>query len=209
MTRRELVGRIILGAPMAFLAACGGDDEDNAEQPRAAPTGSRAAAPAVSVEKVTVRLASVQDQFLQSVERAIALWNDGGVPGAPEEIRLERVTGLRAAPASDVISFIERAQVGVKSFLTEQAASGTPPDLIFFNRFFDFPWIYHSGLVQPLDRRLQQDQGEPLGGFLAPALDLVRFRGRTMALPVALDVGAADERHGQRRQAGRLGVPAH
>lgn len=191
MTRRELLGRTILGAHIAVLAACGGDDDEKAEQPRAAPTAPRAAVPKIAVEQVTVRLAAVEDQFLQSVERAIALWNDGGVAGAPAEIRLERATGLRVAPARDMMSFIERAQAGARTFLTEQAAAGTPPDLMFFNPFFDFVWVYRSGLVQPLDRHLQQDRGEPLAGFLSAALDLVRFRGRTLALPVALDVGAA------------------
>ena len=90
---------------------------------------------------------------------------------------------------------VERAQTATKTFLTEQESAGTPPDLFLFNRFFDFPWVFRSGLVQPLDRFLQQDQTEPLASFLPPALNLVRFRGQTMALPVAVDVGVARYNH--------------
>ena len=193
VTRRELLGRTVLGLQILLLAACGGDDDENdeAEAPRAAPTAPQASVPKLAREPVTLRLASVQDQFAGVVERSIKLWNEGGVPGAPEDVLLERAAGLRVAPSSDTLAFIERAQAGAAAFLTEQNSAGTPPDLLMFNRFFDFPWVFRSGLVQPLDRYLQQDQTEPLENFLPSALDLVRYQSQTMALPVALDVGVA------------------
>ena len=58
---------------------------------------------------------------------------------------------------------VESAQAATRTFLTEQESAGTPPDLFLFNRFFDFPWVFRSGLVQPLDRHLQQDQTEAIG----------------------------------------------
>ena len=191
VSRRELLGRTVLGVQILLLAACGGDDEDEVEQPRAAPTAPQASVPKLASEPVTLRLASVQDQFAGVVERSIKLWNEGGVPGAPEGTLLERVGGPRVGPSGNTLMFVESAQAATRTFLTEQESAGTPPDLFLFNRFFDFPWVFRSGLVQPLDRYLQQDQTEPLGSFLSSAMELVRYQGQTMALPVALDVGVA------------------
>ena len=86
VSRRELLGRTVLGVQILLLAACGGDDEDDAEQPRAAPTAPQASVPKLAREPVTLRLASVQDQFAGVVERSIKQWNEGGVPGAPEDV---------------------------------------------------------------------------------------------------------------------------
>ena len=191
VSRRELLGRTVLGVQILLLAACGGDDEDDAEQPRAAPTAPQASVPRVTKEQIKVRLASVMDQFDRVVRSAIEQWNEGGVPGAPEDALLERMGGPSVAPSRNTLQFVERAQEATKNFLTEQESAGTPPDLFLFNRFFDFPWVFRSGLIQPLDRYLQQDQTEPLANFLPPALNLVRFRGQAMALPVAVDVGVA------------------
>ena len=192
VSRRELLGRTVLGVQILLLAACGGDDDnEEAEAPRAAPTAPQASVPKLAREPVTLRLASVQDQFAGVVDRSIVQWNEGGVPGAPEGTMLERVGGPRVAPSGNTLMFVERAQAGTRTFLTEQESAGTPPDLFLFNRFFDFPWVFRSGLVQPLDRYLQQDQTEPLGSFLPSAMELVRYQSQTMALPVALDVGVA------------------
>ena len=58
VSRRELLGRTVLGVQILLLAACGGDDEDEAEQPRAAPTAPQASVPKLAREPVTLRLAS-------------------------------------------------------------------------------------------------------------------------------------------------------
>ena len=190
MTRRGLLGRTLIGAQVLLLAACGGDDEDEAQQPRAAPEAPQASVPKVARDPVTLRLAAVLDRHGNSVGDAIERWNEGGVPGAPEDVRLQRVKiGIAWSP--EPLALIERAQVTLRAFLSEQESAGIPPDLLMVNTFFDFPWVYGSGLVQPLDRYLQQDRTEPLGKFLPAALELVRYQSQTMALPVALDVGVA------------------
>ena len=194
VSRRELLGRTVLGVQILLLAACGGDDDnEEAEAPRAAPTAPQASVPKLASEPVTLRLASVQDQFAGVVDRSIEQWNEGGVPGAPEDALLERMGGPSpsVAPSRNILVIVESAQAATRTFLTEQESAGTPPDLFLFNRFFDFPWVFRSGLVQPLDRYLQQDQTEPLENFLPSALELVRYQSQTMALPVALDVGVA------------------
>ena len=194
VSRRELLGRTVLGVQILLLAACGGDDDnEEAEAPRAAPTAPQASVPKLASEPVTLRLASVQDQFAGVVDRSIVQWNEGGVPGAPEDALLERMGGPSpsVAPSRNILVIVESAQAATRTFLTEQESAGTPPDLFLFNRFFDIPWVFRSGLVQPLDRYLQQDQTEPLENFLPSALELVRYQSQTMALPVALDVGVA------------------
>ncbi|MCY4437741.1 MAG: extracellular solute-binding protein [Chloroflexi bacterium] len=188
MTRRELLGSALLGAQVLLVAACGGDDEDDAEQPRAAPEAPQASVPQVAREPVTLKVAAVLDRHGNSVGDAIERWNEGGVPGAPEDVRLQRVKiGIPWSP--EPLTLIERAQVTLRAFLSEQESAGIPPDLLMVNTFFDFPWGYGSGLVQPIDRYLQQDRTEPIGKFLPAALELVRYQSQTMALPVALEAG--------------------
>ena len=188
MTRRQLLERVLLGAQVLALAACGGDDEDDAEQPRAAPEAPQASVPQVAREPVTLRLAVVQDWDGSPASRAIERWNAGEVPGAPEGVQLRRDSiGLRYP--SELLELIEGAQARLAEFLTEREAAGIPPDLLMVNMFFDFLWVYGSGLVQPLDRFLQQDRSEPLSKYLPAALELVRYRSQTMALPVALEAG--------------------
>ena len=190
MTRRQLLERLLLGTQVLALAACGGDDEDDAQQPRAAPDAPQASVPKVAREPVMLRLAAVLDRHGTSVGDAIERWNAGEVPGAPEDVQLQRVK-IGMSWSSEPLALIERAQVTLRAFLSEQESAGTPPDLLMVNTFFDFPWIYGSGLVQPLDRYLQQDRTEPLGKFLPAALELARYQSQTMALPVALDAGVA------------------
>ncbi len=190
MTRRQLLECLLLGTQVLALAACGGDDEDDAEQPRAAPEVPQASVPKVAREPVTLRLAAVLDRHGTSVGDAIERWNAGEVPGAPEDVQLQRVK-IGISWSSEPLALIERAQVTLRAFLSEQESAGTPPDLLMVNTFFDFPWIYGSGLVQPLDRYLQQDRTEPLGKFLPAALELARYQSQTIALPVALDAGVA------------------
>ena len=141
VSRRELLGRTVLGVQILLLAACGGDDEDDAEQPRAAPTAPQASVPRVTKEQIKVRLASVMDQFDRVVRSAIEQWNEGGVPGAPEGTMLERMGGPSpsVAPSRNILVIVESAQAATRTFLTEQESAGTPPDLFLFNRFFDFP----------------------------------------------------------------------
>lgn len=173
MTRREILGRTLVGAQVVLLVACGGDDEDDAEQPRAAPEAPQASAPEapqasvpkVSREPVTLRLAATLDGHARAVDDAIERWNAGAVPGAPEDVQLERVR-INIAGPRDPLELIKGAQVALSAFLSEQDSAGTPPDMLMVSIFFDIPWVLRSGLVQPIDRYLQQDRSEPSKEFL-------------------------------------------
>ncbi len=189
LTRRAVFGRALLGAQILLLAACGGDDEDDTEQPRAAPTAPQAAVPPAR-EPTTLLVASMLVEFTAVVDRAVDEWNRGEFPGASEDIRLERLT-IRISTRRDPLESLQHIQERVQAFLAERESAGTPLDVLMVNRLFDFPWAFRSGIIQPLDRLLQQDGNDPLARFLPPALELVRFRGQMMALPVVLGAGVA------------------
>ncbi len=190
LTRRALFGAALVSAQVVLLAACGGDDEEDAEQPRAAPTAPQASVPKLAREPVTLTLGAMLVEFAPVVGKAIEEWNRGELPGASEGIQLQRIT-IRISPPREPLATFEYVQAKVQAFLAERESAGTPVDLLMVNRLFDFPWAFRSGIIEPLDRYLQQDRNEPLKRFLPSALDLVRFRRQTMALPVSVDVGVA------------------
>ena len=189
-TRRTWLGCVLLGAQAVALAACGGDDEDDAQQLRAAPEAPQASVPKLAREPVTLTLGAMLVEFAPVVGKAIEQWNRGELPGASEGIQLQRIT-IRISPPREPLATFEHVQAKVQAFLAEQESAGTPLDLLMVNRLFDFPWAFRSGIIEPLDRYVQQDRNEPLKRFLPSALDLVRFRRQTMALPVSVDVGVA------------------
>lgn len=201
MTRRELLGRTFLGAHLLLLAACGGDDDEDEDQPRTAPEAPQASVPKAARTPVTLRLAAMLDQHAMAVGNAIERWNEGGVPGTPEDVQLQRVQ-IRVKQTRDPLELITGAQAALAAFLSEQDSAGTPPDLLMVSFLFDVSWVYRSGLVQPIDRYLQQDRSEPLAEFLPAALELARYQGQTMALPVALDAQVARYRTKQFADAG-------
>lgn len=188
-TRRFLLSRALLGAQVLLLAACGGDDEDDAQQPRAAPTAPQAAVPSAR-EPTTLTVASMLVEFGPVIGRAVDAWSKGEIPGGSEDIRLERLT-IQISSRRGPLELLEHVQERVQTFLAERESAGTPLDLLMVNRLFEYPWAFRSGIIQPLDRLLQQDGDDPLARFLPPALELVRFRGQVMALPVSLGAGVA------------------
>ena len=189
-TRRAWLGCVLVGAQVVALAACGGDDEDDAQQPRAAPEAPQASVPKLAREPVTLTLGAMLVEFAPVVGKAIEQWNRGELPGASEGIQLQRIT-IRISPPREPLATFEHVQAKVQAFLAEQESAGTPLDLLMVNRLFDFPWAFRSGIIQPLDPYLQQDRNEPLARFMSSALELTRYRGRSMALPVSVDVGVA------------------
>ena len=159
------------------------------EQPRAAPTAPPAAAP-LAREPTTLTLASMLVEFAPVVDKAVDEWNEGEFPGGSADIRLERLT-IQISSRRTPMELLAHIQERVQAFLAERESAGAPLDLLMVNRLFDYPWAFRSGIIQPLDRLLQQDGNEPLANFLPAALELVRFRGRMMALPVSLGASVA------------------
>ena len=189
VTRRTWLGYALIGAQVVALAACGGDDEDDAQQPRAALEAPQASVPKLAREPVTLTLGAMLVEFAPVVGKAIEQWNRGELPGASEGIQLQRITIRISPPREPLAHNSSTCKPKCGRFLTEQESAGTPVDLLMVNRLFDFPWAFRSGIIQPLDPYLQQDRNEPLAKFMPSALELVRYQGRSMALPVAMNVG--------------------
>ena len=190
LTRRAVLGRALMGAQVLLLAACGGDDEEDAEQPRAAPTAPQSGAPPAR-EPTTLTVASMLVEFGAVIGKAVDEWNRGELPGASADIRLEHLR-IQISSRGGPLETTEHVQERVQAFLAERESAGMPLDVLMVNRLFDFPWTFRSGIIQPLDNRLlQQDGNDPLARFLPAALELVRFRGQTMALPVSVGAGVA------------------
>ena len=184
LTRREWLGRGLLGVQLLLLAACGGDDEDEAEQPRAAPTAPQASVPKLSRESEILTLATSRGGG--PLREAVRQWNEGNIPGVPDNVELQD-----AKLAFSSSGNLKSTQDAVAAALTASISAGTVPDLIAFDWQIDFPWLFKSDLLQPLDRFIQNDANKPLQKFFPQSVKLVRYQGQTMALPARMTAGVA------------------
>ena len=184
MTRRKLLGRTLMGAQVILLAACGGDDEDDAEQPRAAPTAPQASVPKLSRESVILTLAASRGGG--PLWEAVRQWNEGNIPGVPENVELQDAELTFSTSANPIPT-----QDAVATALSARNSAGTVPDMMAFDWLIDFPWLFKSNLLQPLDRFIQNDSSQPLEQFFPQATQLVRYRGQMTALPTRVTAGVA------------------
>ena len=184
MTRRKLLGRTLMGAQVILLAACGGDDEDDAEQPRAAPTAPQASVPKLSRESVILTLAASRGGG--PLWEAVRQWNEGNIPGVPENVELQDAELTFSTSANP-----KPTQDAVATALSARNSAGTVPDMMAFDWLIDFPWLFKSNLLQPLDRFIQNDSSQPLEQYFPQAARLVRYQGQTMALPTRVTAGVA------------------
>ena len=173
-----------MGAQITLLAACGGDDEDEAEQPRAAPTAPQASVPKLSREAVVLTLATSRGGG--PMFDAIRQWNEGNIPGVPDNVELQDAKLTYSTSANP-----KPTQDAVATALSARISAGTVPDMMAFDWQIDFPWLFKSNLLQPLDRFIQNDGSQPLEQFFPQAVRLVRYQGQTMALPTRVTAGVA------------------
>lgn len=184
LTRREWLGRMLLGAQLLLLAACGGDDEDDDQEARAAPTAPQGSVPQPSREKEIVTLAMFRRQG--PMLGAIRQLNEGRVAGVPANIELQEAKLTFSSTGN-----LEATQDAVAAALSASVSAGTVPDLMVFAWLADFPWLFKSNLLQPLDRFIQNDANQPLEQFFPQSVKLVRYHGKTMALPTRVTAGVA------------------
>ena len=135
MTRRELLGRTLLGAQVTLLAACGGDDEDEVEQPRAAPTAPQASVPKLSREPIVLTLAASRGGG--PTFDAIRQWNEGNVPGVPDNVELQDAKLTYSTSGN-----LETTQDALAGALSARISAGTVPDMMAFDWQIDFPWLF-------------------------------------------------------------------
>ena len=183
-TRREWLGRALLGAQLLLLAACGGDDEDDDQEARAAPTAAQDAVPQPSKDKETLTLAMFRRQgpMLEAIRHV----NEGRVADVPANIELQDAELTFSSTGN-----LEATQDAFAAALSASISAGTVPDLMVFAWQVDFPWLFKSNLLQPLDRFIQNDASQPLEQFFPQSVKLVRYQGQTMALPTRVTAGVA------------------
>ena len=87
ITRRELLRRTFLGTQILLLASCGGDDEVEVEQPRAAPTAPPGSLTDPSREQEILTLAMLRR--IGPIWEAIRQWNEGNVTGALDNVAIQ------------------------------------------------------------------------------------------------------------------------
>ncbi len=182
LTRREWLGRALLGAQLLLLAACGGDDEDDDQEARAAPTALQDAVPQPSKDKETLTLAMFRRQgpMLEAIRHV----NEGRVADVPANIEMQE-----AKLTFSTTGNLEATQDAFAAALSARISAGTVPDLMVFAWQVDFPWLFKSNLLQPLDRFIQNDANQPLEQFFPQSVKLVRYQGQTMALPTRVTAG--------------------
>ncbi len=184
LTRREWLGGALLGAQLLLLAACGGDDEDDDQEARPAPTAQQGSVPQPSREKEILTLAMFRRGG--PMTEAIRHLNEGRVADVPDNIELQDAELTFSSTGN-----LEATQDAVAAALAAQISAGTVPDLMSFDWLIDFPWLFKSNLLQPLDRFIQNDASQPLEQFFPQSIKLVRFQGQTMALPTRVTAGVA------------------
>ena len=185
MTRREWLSSAFFGAQLMLLAACGGDGEDDAEQPQAAPTSDRASLPQPKRERATLAVAALFTGRMP-LREATRRWNEGDLAGSADDIELKGA-GLSFSLSGN----LEADQAAFADVLTAQISAGTAPDLMETSWLLDFPWLFKSNFLQPLDRLIQSDSSNPMERFFPQATQLVRHRQQTMAMPTLVTAGVA------------------
>lgn len=185
VTRRAWLGQAFIASQILILAACGGDDEDEGEEPRAAPTAPRASQPQPKRERVILTVAAMYGARAQ-IREAIRRWNQGELNGAADDLEL-----LDAEVSVSISGNLESDQTALSDALTARVSAGTAPDLMSANWLIDFPWFFKSGFAQPLDQLIRRDNSDPMEPFLPQAAQLVRFQQQTMALPTWVTAGVA------------------
>lgn len=192
MKRREWLVRALLGVEALLLASCGGDGDDERSS-----TGDTAPGNGTSgetaVEPGVIRLASMEhpNQFNPLKPSVLARdlvegWSSGSIPGALENSELQTVD----IPIPIDENGVWQTALGVYDFLTSSAAGGvSAAEVVWLPAYADVYSLFGSGLFAPLDRWLQASKESALDAFAEEARPLVRLRGETWGLPLAIAPG--------------------
>ncbi|MDE2929498.1 MAG: extracellular solute-binding protein [Chloroflexota bacterium] len=203
MTRREWLSLALLGAQVALMASCGGDDDDSPADDapsRRVGTGSDAVK-----ESQPITLAVLDnEQTIRDAEDVLQAWEKGSIPGLPEGAVLQHVA--MPVPAGD--NYADRATLGVRDFLAAGEAGGVTADVVWLPFFVDIMDLCMMRALAPLDRWLQADKHKPFEAFVEEARSLVRVRGETQVLPVQI-APAILEHNAIRFRRANLAAPTH
>ncbi len=192
MTRRKWL-RIAAGAGAAMLVASCGGDEDGEQATRMEPSPRAADIVKTAREPREFTLAYLEHPFIQNPPKpsilgreVVAGWNSGNIPGAPEGTTLEFV----AIPGKTDENNSYMGAASVIEYLNTAAAGGvSAADVVWLPPYAQIMEILRARFFLPLDRWLQGDKQKPLDAFSDEALRLVRYRGQTLGLPIAVAPG--------------------
>ena len=192
MTRREWLKFAVYSGAVVLLASCGGDENDE-QSSRMEPSPRAADIVKSAKEPRQFTLAYLEHPYIQNPSKPSILgrevvsgWNGGNMPGAPEGATLEFV----AMPWKTDESNRFLGAASVVEYLNTTAAGGvSAADVVWLPSYAQIMEILRSRFFLPLDRWLQWDKQSPLDSFSDEAMRLVRYRGQTLGLPIAVAPG--------------------
>ena len=192
MTRREWLGLAVFGSTVLLQASCGGDDDDE-QASRMEPSPRAADIVSTAKEPRQYTLAYLEHPFIQNPPKpsilgreVVSEWNSGSFPSAPEGTTLELVDIPRQTDENN--SFLGAASV--VEYLNTTAAGGvSAADVVWLPPYAQIMEILRARFFLPLDRWLQADKQTPLAAFSDEAMRLVRYKGQTLGLPIAVAPG--------------------
>lgn len=193
MTRRKWLGIAVSAGAALLVASCGGGDEDEEQEAQREPSPRAADAVKAAKEARQFTLAYLEHPFIQNPAKpsilgreVVAGWNSGGLPGAPEGTTLEFVAMPRKTNESNQVLGAE----SVIEYLNTAAAGGVAAaDVVWVPTYAQIMEILRPSIFAPLDRWLQGDKQDPLAAFADEAMRLVRYKGQTLGLPIAVAPG--------------------
>ena len=211
MTRRQWLSSALISGAGLLLASCGGDEEDEqSSRIEPSPRVGTSVEPAGDPEQITLALLEFPNQFNPRkpsilARDLIAEWANGGVPGTPDGTILQTTDIPVMTDENGVI----QTTAGVIDFLSSRAAGGvTGTDLVWLPSYADTLVLFETGLFAPLDRWLNADRQRPFEAFAEEARRLVRVRGQTIGLPLAISPGVLSH-NAIRFQQGNVAAPTH
>ena len=192
MTRREWLGIAVFSGAVVLLASCGGDEDDE-QSSRMEPSPRAGNGVEITKEPRQFTLAYLEHPYAVNPAKPSILarevvkgWNSGNFPGMPEGARLDLVD----IPHKTDEQYRFLGGPSVVEFLTASAAGGiSAADVVWLPSYAQIIELFRSELLAPLDRWLQADKTSPLDAFSEEARRLVRVRGQTLGLPLAIAPG--------------------
>lgn len=192
MTRREWLRINVFSSVVLLQASCGGDDDDE-QTSQLEPTPRAGNIVGTTKEARQITLAYVEHPQIQNPPKPSTLgrevvkgWNSGNMPGTPEGATLDFVAipnsideNNRFQGALSVIEYLNTAAAGEVSIA----------EVVWLPPYVQIMEILRARFFAPLDRWLQGDKQTPLDAFSDEAMRLVRYKGQTLGLPIAVAPG--------------------
>lgn len=192
MTRRNWLKIMASAAAAMLVASCGGDEDDE-QATRMEPSPRAADIIETTKEPRQFTLAYLEHPYFYNPPKPSILgrevvngWNSGNMPGAPEGTTLDSIEIPRILDESNRF----QGALSVVEYLNTTAAGGVAAaDVVWIPSYAQIMDILRAKFFAPLDRWLQGDKQTPLEAFSDEVIRLVRYKGQTLGLPIAVAPG--------------------